>query len=102
VSPKKNPANATQKAIMTAGVTLPASAANEPDRNSTANMATIAADDQGSFRVLSNHVTAATCLVAQEDAYSYARRLYPRSAETMKKPPYLIWPGPGPTGNADV
>ena len=65
-------------------------------------MATIAADDQGSFRVLSNHATAATCLVAQEDAYSYARRLYPRSAESMKKPPYLIWPGPGPTGNADV
>mgnify|MGYP001161870434 FL=1 len=65
-------------------------------------MATIAADDHGSFRVLSNHVTAATCLVAQEDAYSYARRLYPHSAETMKKPPYLIWPGPGPTGNADV
>ncbi len=41
-------------------------------------------------------------VVAQEDAYSYAQRLYPRSAETMKKPPYLIWPGPGPTGNADV
>jgi hypothetical protein len=35
-------------------------------------------------------------------AYSYAQRLYPHSAETMKKPPYLIWPGPGPTGNADV
>jgi hypothetical protein len=65
-------------------------------------MATIAADDQGSFRVLSNHVTAATCLIAQEDAYSYARRLYPHSAETMKKPPYLIWPGPGPTGTTDV
>jgi hypothetical protein len=41
-------------------------------------------------------------LIAQEDAYSYAQRLYPHSAETMKKPPYLIWPGPGPTGNADV
>jgi hypothetical protein len=41
-------------------------------------------------------------LIAQEDAYGYAQRLYPRSAETMKKPPYLIWPGPGPTGNADV
>jgi hypothetical protein len=53
--------------------------------------ATIAADDD-----------AATCLVAQEDAYSYAQRLYPRSAETMKRPPYLIWPGPGPTGNADA
>ena len=65
-------------------------------------MATIAADDQGSFRILSNHATAATCLVAQEDAYSYARRLYPHSAERMKKPPYLIWPGPGPSGNWDV
>lgn len=65
-------------------------------------MATIAADDQGAFRVVSNHLAAATCLVAQEDAYSYAQRLYPRSAETMKKPPYLIWSGPGPTGNADV
>jgi hypothetical protein len=65
-------------------------------------MATIAADDRGDFRVVSNHLAAATCLVAQEDAYSHAQRLYPRSAETMKKPPYLIWPGPGPTGNADV
>src|SRR4029079_5389251 len=65
-------------------------------------MATIAADDQGAFRVVSNHLAAATCLVAQEDAYSYAQRLYPRSAETMKKPPYLIWPGPAPTGHADV
>jgi hypothetical protein len=65
-------------------------------------MATIATDDRGAFRVVSNHLAAATCLVAQEDAYSYAQRLYPRSAETMKKPPYLIWPGPGPTGNADV
>ena len=67
----------------------------------TLYMATIAADDQGCFRVLSNHTTAATCLVAQEDAYSYAKRLYPRSAESMKKPPYLIWSGPGATGNAD-
>jgi hypothetical protein len=65
-------------------------------------MATIAADDRGTFRVISTHLDAATCVVAQEDAYSYAQRLYPRSAETMKKPPYLIWPGPGPTGNADV
>ena len=49
-----------------------------------------------------NHLAQPLVLVAQEDAYSYAQRLYPRSAETMKKPPYLIWPGPGPTGNADV
>ena len=64
--------------------------------------ATIAADDHGTFRIISNHLDAATCLVAQEDAYSYAQRLYPQSATTMKRPPYLIWPGPGPTGNADV
>jgi len=65
-------------------------------------MATIAADDRGDFHVISNHLAAATCLIAQEDAYSYAQRLYPQSAEGMKKPPYLIWAGPGPTGNADV
>ena len=64
--------------------------------------ATIAADDRGDFHVISNHLAAATCLIAQEDAYSYAQRLYPHSAETMKKPPYLILLGPGPTGNADV
>jgi hypothetical protein len=65
-------------------------------------MATIAADDGGTFLVISNHLDAATCVIAQEDAYGYAQRLYPSSADTMKKPPYLIWPGPGPTGNADV
>ena len=65
-------------------------------------MATIEADDRGAFCVVSSHLDAATCLVAQEDAYRYAQRLYPRSADTMKKPPYLIWHGPGPTGNADV
>lgn len=65
-------------------------------------MATIEADDRGEFRILSHHLAAATCLVAQEDAYGYAQRLYPRSAETMKRPPYLIWHGPGPTGNAGV
>ena len=51
---------------------------------------------EGTFRVVSNHLAAATCLVAQEDAYSYAQRLYPRSAETMKKPPYLSGPAPVP------
>ena len=68
----------------------------------TLYMATIAADDQGVFGIISNHLAGATCLGAQEDAYSYARRLYPHSAETMKKPPYLIWPGPGPSGTTDV
>lgn len=64
--------------------------------------ATIQADDRGDFRVISNHLAASTCLLAQEDAYSYAQRLYPNLAGAMKRPPYLIWPGPGPTGNADV
>jgi hypothetical protein len=63
-------------------------------------LATIAADDRGAFRVISSHLEAATCLIAQENAYNHAQRLYPRAAETMKKPPYLIWPGP--TGNVEV
>jgi hypothetical protein len=63
-------------------------------------LATIAADDRGAFRAISSHLEASTCLIAQEDAYNHAQRLYPRSAETMKKPPYLIWPGP--IGKADV
>src|SRR5262245_66646706 len=63
-------------------------------------LATIAADDRGAFRVLSNHSKASTCLIAQEDAYNYAQRLYPRSAEAIKKPPYLIWPGTN--GNVDM
>jgi hypothetical protein len=63
-------------------------------------LATITADDQGAFRVISSHLEASTCLIAQEDAYNQAQRLYPRSAETMKKPPYLIWLGP--IGKADM
>jgi Zn-finger nucleic acid-binding protein len=52
-------------------------------------------DDRTAFRVISNHLLSApTCLSAQEHAYSWALRLYPRAAETMKKPPYLIWHGP--------
>jgi hypothetical protein len=51
-------------------------------------------DDRAAFRVISNHLAASTCLNAQEHAYSYALRLYPTSAEMMKKPPYLIWSGP--------
>ena len=62
-------------------------------------LATMNADDQGAFRVIANQQEAATCLIAQEGAYSYAQLLYPRLAETMKKPPYLIWSGPGATGN---
>jgi hypothetical protein len=38
-------------------------------------MATIEADDRGAFRVISNHLAAATCLIAQEDAFSIPVRL---------------------------
>lgn len=57
-------------------------------------LATIAADDRGAFRVISSHLEGSTCLIAQDDAYKRAQGLYPHSAETMKKPPYLIWSGP--------
>ena len=59
--------------------------------------AVVGEDDRAAFQVVSNHFAASTCLSAQEHAYSYALRLYPSSAQTMKKPPYLIWPGPRPT-----
>jgi len=49
------------------------------------------------LRVISNHCDASTCLQAQEIAYSYAQRLYPGTADGMKKPPYLIWQGPMPS-----
>ena len=48
------------------------------------------------LRVVSQHLEAATCLQAQEIAYGYAQRLYPSTADGMKKPPYLIWHGPAP------
>ena len=56
--------------------------------------ATLAEDDRAAFQIISNHLSASTCLGAQEHAYGYAVRMYPRAAELMKKPPYLIWPGP--------
>jgi hypothetical protein len=56
--------------------------------------AIISADDGADFRIISNHLGASTCLGAQEHAYHHAVQLYPRAAETMKKPPYLIWHGP--------
>jgi hypothetical protein len=48
------------------------------------------------LQVVSNHLEATTCRQVQEIAYSYAMRLYPSTAIAMKKPPYLIWPGPNP------
>ena len=56
-------------------------------------------DDRAAFQVVSNYLlSASTCLSAQEQAYSCARRLYPGAAEIMKKPPYLIWRGPQSAG----
>lgn len=46
------------------------------------------------LRVVSACVEAPTCIEAQEKAYAYALRLYPDVGGGMKKPPYLIWPGP--------
>lgn len=56
--------------------------------------AMVETDDCTAFQVVSNHFAASTCLSAQEYAHSHAIRLYPSSAETIKNPPYLIWPGP--------
>lgn len=46
------------------------------------------------MRMVSSYHEAATCLEAQHHAYGQAQRLYPRLAEAMRKPPYLIWKGP--------
>ena len=56
--------------------------------------AAVAANDDAAFRVISNHLGAATCLGAQEHAYHHALQLFPRAADQMKKPPYLVWQGP--------
>lgn len=53
-------------------------------------------EDRLTLRLVSAHLEAPTCLRAQEIAYGYARRLYPGTADGMKKPPYLIWQGPAP------
>lgn len=51
-------------------------------------------DDQVAFKMVSDHAAASTCMSAQEQAYRYALRLYPGTAEVLKRPPYLIWSGP--------
>lgn len=48
-------------------------------------------------RAVSNPFEGPTCLQAQESAYAYAKRLYPGTADGMKKPPYLVWSGPSQT-----
>ena len=55
-------------------------------------------DDRPAFRAITSHLSGATCVSAQEHAYRYALSLYPRAAEMMKKPPYLIWHGPQSSG----
>jgi hypothetical protein len=54
----------------------------------------ISADDRAAYRIVSTHLEADTCLRAQGYAYEHAVQLYPRTADKMKKPPYLIWHGP--------
>jgi len=56
--------------------------------------ATIEEDDQAAFQMISNHFSASTCLGAQARAYDYAVRVYRHATMLIKKPPYLIWPGP--------
>ncbi len=53
-------------------------------------------EGRSALRLVSHHFEATTCLQAQEIAYGYAQRLYPATADGMKKPPYLIWQGPAP------
>jgi hypothetical protein len=59
--------------------------------------AVVAEDDGAVFRMVSNLLGAMTCLAAQENAYHSAVRLFPRGADSIKKPPYLIWQGPQAT-----
>ena len=54
----------------------------------------ISADERAVCRIVSSHLQAETCLSAQGHAYNHAIQLYPRTADKMKKPPYLIWHGP--------
>lgn len=66
----------------------------EGDFSCTLYNALATADDAAVFKVISSHLQAATCLLAQEHAYEHAMHLYPRVAQSMKRPPYLIWHGP--------
>ena len=54
----------------------------------------ISGDDPTFYRMVSSHLEAETCLGAQGYAYRHALQLYPRTADHMNKPPYLIWHGP--------
>lgn len=54
----------------------------------------ISGDDRTLYQIVSSHLEAQTCLSAQSYAYEHAIQLYPRTADQMKKPPYLVWHGP--------
>src|SRR5215475_11778665 len=56
--------------------------------------ATIEEDDRAVFQIISNHLSASTCLGAQAHAYDYAVRMFAHATAVIRKPPYLIWPGP--------
>jgi len=61
--------------------------------------ATLGEDDQATFQIVSNHLSASTSLHAQAHAYDYALRHFPQANGLLKKPPYLIWSGPRATLN---
>lgn len=50
--------------------------------------------DKLDLRVLSAQLEARTCREAHENAFLHARRLFPDPSVEIKRPPYLIWPGP--------
>ncbi len=51
------------------------------------------------FHSIASNLLSTTFLSAQEQAYRYTLRLYPHATVAMKKPPYLIWPGPQTVGS---
>ncbi len=80
------------------GSQLLVSTQHSRDSSFTCELYVASPDHEGrlDLRVVSDHLEASTCLGAQGIAYCYAQRLYPGTADGMKKPPYLIWVGPAP------
>jgi len=91
--------NADPLATLPDGSQLLVSTQYSRERHFTCELYVSSPGEEGTIdlRVISNHCDASTCLEAQEIAYSYAQRLYPGTADGMKKPPYLIWQGPVPS-----
>jgi hypothetical protein len=50
--------------------------------------------DKLDLRVVSVQLEARTCWEAHESVFLQARQLYPDPTVEIKRPPYLIWPGP--------